>query len=465
MRPRLTFHALVATGLLLLLLPMNAASARARGAATGLVWSSTTFVIRGHGWGHGVGLSQYGAYGYAQHGYSYDRIVTHYFPGTELASAPSKTIRVLLAGGLKKLAISSADPFTVEDGDGIDHDVSKLSLKLDSSLTLELDGEGSTSLAGPLLFDAGPSPLVFAGRAYRGKLMVEVVGDRLRLINYVGLEPYLYGVVPCESPHDWPADALQAQAVVARSYALVSIKPGSAYDVYADTRSQVYLGRSHEYPESTAAVNATAGEAVYYQDEIARTFFFSTSGGRTAAIQDAWPKAQPIPYLVSVKDPYDKVSPYHNWGPVTVSARKLARALGIPGPVSNLTTTVNGSKRVSVATLTGAADTTYEVPGDTVRDALGLRSNWFRVSVLALQRPTKPLRRGRSVRLAGRARGAVSPRLEMRPRGGAWRTLKRLSPGRAGLFRVRLRPRVTSYYRIRDGAAKTASIRIAVTRR
>ncbi|MGD0274085.1 MAG: SpoIID/LytB domain-containing protein [Gaiellaceae bacterium] len=429
------------------------------------VWAPATLVISGHGWGHGVGLSQYGAYGFAQHGYTYDQIVAHYFPGTDLEYAGSKTIRVLLASGRSSLTISSATPFKVTDASGTSYDVADLSLQLDSSLSINLTAGGSPSLAGPLVFTAGSSPLAFAGRTYRGKFNVAVVGDKLRLINYVGLEPYLYGVVPCESPHDWPADALEAQAIVARSYALVSIKPSSSFDVYADTRSQVYHGRSGEYPESTAAVDSTTGETVYYDGAVARTFFFSTSGGRTAAIQDAWPNALPEPYLVSVNDPYDNLSPYHNWGPVTLPSQTLAKNLKIAGPISDLTIETNGSQRVSTATLTGARDETFAVSGDAVRQALDLRSSWFEAAVFALQRPTSALPYGTSVRVSGRARGADSPVLEIRPSGGTWQTAATLSPDDSGLFQVTLKPRSTSYYRIVDGDIEAAPVRVPVAPR
>jgi stage II sporulation protein D len=438
---------------------------RAKATPATIVWAPATLVISGHGWGHGVGLSQYGAYGFAQHGYTYDQIVAHYFPGTDLEYTASKTIRVLLASGRSSLTISSATPFKVTDAGGTTYDVADLSLQLDSSLSVNLSGGGSRSLAEPLVFTAGSSPLAFAGRIYRGRFNVSVVGDKLRLINYVGLEPYLYGVVPCESPHDWPADALEAQAVVARSYALVSIKPSSSFDVYADTRSQVYHGRSGEYPESTAAVDSTQGETVYYDGEVAHTFFFSTSGGRTAAIQDAWPKAAPLPYLVSVNDPYDGASPYHNWGPVTLPSQNLAKNLKIAGPISDLTIETNGSQRVSTATLTGARDETFDVSGDAVREALDLRSNWFKAAVFALQRPKSALPYGTSVRVSGRARGADSPVLEIRPPGGVWQTAASLSPGASGLFKVTMRPRSTSYYRIVDGEIEAAPVRVPVAPR
>src|SRR5438309_6230857 len=84
---------------------------------------SATFVVTGHGWGHGVGLSQYGAYGYAQKGFGYAKIVLHYFQGTELGAAPVSRVRVLLTSGVKSLKIGSAADFKVRDATGISHDV------------------------------------------------------------------------------------------------------------------------------------------------------------------------------------------------------------------------------------------------------------------------------------------------------------------------------------------------------
>jgi stage II sporulation protein D len=452
-------------GLAFSFVPLSAVAGSARAKATSdIVWAPATLVFSGHGWGHGVGLSQYGAYGYAQHGYTYDQIVAHYFPGTDLEPAGSKTIRVLLAGAAPSLTISSSMPFSITDSDGSSHDLVNLSVTVTSSLKVDLgDGNGEVALSGPLQIAAGSKPLEYAGHQYRGTFRVFVVGDKLRLVNHVGLENYLYGVVPCESPHDWPAEALKAQAVVARTYALGSIAPNADFDVYKDTRSQVYLGLSHEYPESTAAVKATSGESVYYDGELARTFFFSTSGGRTVAIRDAWPKAKREPYLVSVNDPYDDTSPYHNWGPVTVSSRTLAKLLHIKGPVSDLKTKANASKRVATATIIGADDETSQVTGDSVKQALGLRSSWFRATVLALQYPRDAVTSGAKLRLKGRARNAKSPALETRLPGGDWQKIRDLSPDSSGLFKVTLRPTTTADYRLVAEGAIGAPVRIKVS--
>ncbi len=457
---------LALASLVLALAPAGASRAgrSAQAAKPAVVWSPATFVFSGHGWGHGVGLSQYGALGFAQHGYTYDQIVSHYYPGTAIQDGADTTVRVLLAGGRDSLTISSATAFSVNDAAGNSGELMGLSIDLYSSPAADFaDGRSDVALTPPLMFTAGATPLSFGGRAYRGALQVLVAGDKLRLVNHVGLEAYLYGVVPNESPHDWPAPALQAQAVVARSYALASLRPTGDFDVYDDTRSQVYRGRSREFPETNAAVDSTAGKAVYYNGEIARTYFFSTSGGRTAAIADVWPKAEAEPYLVSVEDPYDDVSPYHDWGPVTIPSTKLAKKLKISDAVSDLTAAYNPSKRVSTATLTTASGAAVEATGDEVKAALGLRSSWFSAKVLAMQRPRSALPFGAKIRVQGRTRRAAAPILESRPMGGTWVKLRDL-PKKGG-FSIVLRPRTTTYYRIVDGEAASSAVRFPVAPR
>src|SRR5712691_7256467 len=102
---------------------------------------TATFVVTGHGWGHGVGFSQYGAYGYAQKGTGWAKIVLHYFPGTTLGDAPVSRVRVLLTGGLTSLQIGSAQDFRVRDATGALHDVVGGTYTLTPALKLTVDGE------------------------------------------------------------------------------------------------------------------------------------------------------------------------------------------------------------------------------------------------------------------------------------------------------------------------------------
>src|SRR5665213_2825414 len=105
---------------------------------------------------------------------------------------------------------------------------------------------------------------------------------------------------------------------------------GAPYDVFGDTRSQVYLGLSHEDPASSAAVDATKGQVLMYAGTVATTYFSSTSGGETESAAD-WVGTS-VPYLVSVPDPFDTISPYHDWGPVPVTGKTVVSALKVKGP-------------------------------------------------------------------------------------------------------------------------------------
>src|SRR5215216_2269006 len=128
-------------------------------------------------------------------------------------------------------------------------------------------------------------------------------------VNHVALDQYLQGVVPDESPPSWPLEALKAQAVAARTYAVATMKPGASFDLYPDTRSQVYGGVAAEEPSTNQAVAETRGEVVTFEGRPVVTFFFSTSGGRTEDVENTPLGNQPQPWLKSVDDPYDVASP------------------------------------------------------------------------------------------------------------------------------------------------------------
>src|SRR3954453_18072443 len=145
------------------------------------------FVV-GHGWGHGVGLAQYGAYGYALHGWAAEDIVAHYYPGTELGRAPVKRVRVLLVPGSKKVVVSSRSPFTVRDASGKKYKLPAGRQELGPGLKLKL-AASTKALAAPLVFAPGTAPLALGKRAYRGTLRV-TGGKAVRVVNVVGLEPY-----------------------------------------------------------------------------------------------------------------------------------------------------------------------------------------------------------------------------------------------------------------------------------
>jgi stage II sporulation protein D len=424
---------------------------------------SPTFVITGHGWGHGIGMSQWGAYGYAKNGFTYKQILSHYYPTTTLGPAPVRRVRVLLASGAPSLVISSGDDFKVKDAGGAAYDVTAGKYTLKPKLALPVDGDGKPQqLTGPLTFTAGKSPLGLGDRTYRGSFEISADGSKLKIVNVVGLEQYLYGVVPAEVPDDWPAEALKAQAVVARSYALAHLATGD-FDMYADTRSQVYLGVPEEVVSTTAAVNATAGQVVLYQGKVASTYYFSTSGGRTAAIEDVWPGETPVPYLVSVPDPYDSASPYHDWGPVVVKRERLAKMLKVQGPLMDATTAVNGSQRATTVTGVGRNGPAEPIDATTLRQKLDLRSTWFTVGVLAVERPAAPLAFGKKLELGAVARGLGKVTVEQRPAGEkTWAPFSTLASRAGGVLSIAVKPKLTTAFRLVTETATSAPVRVTV---
>jgi stage II sporulation protein D len=422
--------------------------------------SVTTFVITGRGWGHGVGMPQWGAYGYAQHGVSYEKILAHFYPGTKLAQAPVAKIKVLLIDSARKILLSSPDPFTVVDGDGIRHQISGGNYPLTPALKVQLaPGKPAEALPGPLRFVAGTSPLWLA-HPWRGDLVVSVSanGKSLSVVNSVPIDSYVRGVVSNEMPRDWPLEAVNAQAVAARSYALAH-KRGAEFDVYSDTRDQVYGGIATETPVGDQAVAATRQQVLMYDGKVATTYFFSSSGGMTASIADVFASSKPVPYLVSVPDPYDTASPWHTWGPVVVPAATAARELGVPGLLGLRPVPATGRPRFVIAI---GRDGDVPLRGGDIRRALGLRSGWIRVGVLMLSRPGGRAPAGSSVTLSGRAELVKGVTLEQRAPGGVWQAGPALTVGSDSSFSVAVTPASTTEYRLAAGAVKGSPLRVVV---
>jgi SpoIID/LytB domain protein len=420
---------------------------------------SATFVVTGRGFGHGVGMAAYGMYGYAKHGWGYKRILAHYYLHTSLAKMSVPQVRVLLAQGASHLTVSSSASFRVRDANGVSYKLAAASYTFGPKLKIKVKpGAPAKALPGPLMFTPGHAPVALY-KPYRGSLRVSAKHGSLTAINYVRLEDYVRGVVPNEISSDWPTEALKAQAVASRSYGVATRKSGS-FDVYDDTRSQVYGGLDTETFATNAAVDATAGKIVEYHGHPAVTYFSASSGGRTAAIQDAWPGTKPVPYLQSVKDPWDILSPYHHWGPIAYTARSLGSQLGLSGPVLDAKIKRNPSKRVSTFKLTTRSGR-RSLTGEDVRNLLGLRSTWFSVGVLELNVPAHPLPYRVRSRLTGITRKVKHVWLQGR-KNRVWKKLARVKPDSAGHFVVHVRPKATRRYRLSNGAVSTAPVRIKV---
>jgi stage II sporulation protein D len=419
------------------------------------ITSKGALVLTGHGWGHGMGMSQWGAYGYAKHGWTFERILTHYYVGTTLGAAPVASVRVLVAQG-KKETFAATAAWGVTDSAG---HTAQLDASASLVLTPTLDVNG-TAFTAPLTFTS-TSPLTVNGKAYRGRFVVAAAGKTLQVIDQVDLESYVEGVVPSESPSSWPAAALEAQAVAARSYALANLAKDGPFDLFGDGRSQVYGGVAAEQPSTNAAVSATRGRVLLYAGKVADTVYFSSSGGRTVSALEATGVA--VPYLQSVADPYDTYAPHHDWGPVVIDLAKVAKSLKVASPVDDVQVTLGASGRVHTAMLVTEDGSNPTFTGSRLRTALGLRSTWFTPGLLELQPPSAAVTYGGAAALTGLLRGDVSNvSLEQRVSGGAWQPVAPVVPGADGTFSAGVSPTVTMQYRLAWGNVRVGLARVNV---
>lgn len=390
--------------------------------------AGTVFLLDGRGWGHGVGMSQWGAEGYARHGFGYRQILAHYYPHTHIGIAGPRAVRVLLAEKRDALRVGSSSPYLVVDAAG-----RKLHLPAGTVVAnrkLVLHGK---RLRPPLRFEPGAQPLRVAGAAYRGSVVVKRKPGGLMAVNVLPFDRYLRGVVPWEVPKGWHSETYAAQAVAARSYTLATLHPSAEFDLYPDQRSQMYGGVAAERDATNLAVGATAGQVLVWRDRIIPAFYFSTSGGRTSSVHDAWPRARQVPYLVSVKDPYDYLSPHHVWPTIALPAARVARVLRLRG-VTDMTVVENSSGRAQSVRIKTARGW-KRVSGLVMRKKFKLGSTDFAVRVMRLDDPPARALYGSHVRVGGWVRGLGRARLESLTAGG-WRTLRPIRPGPTGRFAV-----------------------------
>jgi stage II sporulation protein D len=426
-------------------------------------YGEAVFLVSGRGWGHGVGMSQYGAYGQAQAGRTYAEILGHYYSGTTIGKAGRKVVRVLLAEGRQAVTVSSTVPYTAVDATGAVFKLPKGALTLRSDLALSPEaGVPPTPARSPLVVRPGKKAvLALDGKPYRGKLELVPQGAFLRVVNVVPLESYLQGVVAGEVPFSWPAEVLKAQAVAARSYALANLVKGKPFDLYSDVRSQVYLGVAGEKASTTKAVADTAAEVVLYAGKVATTYYFSTSGGKTASAADVF--GFEVPYLQSRPDPWDKASPYHRWGPVLLGARTFQAKLGGTARVLDATgsATRSGRLRSLVLSTTAGSET---VPSSLVRTALGLRSTWITIGVIRLDRPSLgTVTLGSSARMTGIVRFLGTPRIASSPDGSSWSAGTAVTFDKNGIVTADVTPERTMRYRLEaeGGASPAVLVQVA----
>jgi SpoIID/LytB domain protein len=361
--------------------------------------------LTGHGYGHGRGMSQYGAEGAARAGLSAAQILDFYYPGTAAASTGGR-ISVLIGADTSADTVVAAAPGLVVRLAGrpsrrwslsaLRAAASRWRLKPVSAtrtaLAYQVPGQRWTRakvLDGTAEFFAGGAPLTLVlphGTAsYRGALRNAPAGrtagsvDR-DTVNVLSLQSYVRGVVAREMPAGWSPAALQAQAVAARTYAAYErahTPAGRAYQTCDSTACQVYGGVAAETRSTDAAVAATNGQIRVYAGQPAFTQFSSSSGG--------WTVGGPVAYQAARPDPYDAWpgNRVHDWTARVSAAQVQAAwpAIGAPTGIQVLQRDGNGDwgGRIDRLRLTGTAGA-VTVSGTDFRTRLGLRSTWFRVS-------------------------------------------------------------------------------------
>ncbi len=308
------------------------------------------FTISGHGWGHGTGMSQYGALGAALGGRSAGQILDFYYPGTTDTVLAAATIRVLLQdASTTSVPVAAVPNLRVRD------------LASDTALVLPVGpaqwrfvadaagmhvqyltgtawttwpATGTATFAGPLRFEPAPGTVLHlflpggVARDYDGTITAVRAGaTTVSTVNTLTREQYVAGVVPRESPASWPAAALQAQAVAARTYAEHQRTGAGGWDICNTTMCQVYGGRTLysggsvidlQPPSTTAATAATAGVVRTYQGAPIFAQFSASNGGYSTPNPS-------FPYLTAHPDPYDGMrNPVHDWT-AQISASDLAR--------------------------------------------------------------------------------------------------------------------------------------------
>ena len=338
--------------------------------------ASVSWIVHGRGFGHGVGMS---AYGFAKHGKNYRFILGHYYRGTSLGTLEKpRVVRVLLGISPDDVEFSGA---TSACGQRLDPRRSYEAHRVARSVKLRTSGGKPLADCGRRLRAAGNGKITIAGHGtYRGALETvptESQAGSLNVVNALAIEQYAKGVMPNEVPPSWPTEELKAHAVAVRSIAITGDVGGNGFDLYSDTRSQVYEGLESEDARTNDAVAATRGQVVTYKGEVAQTLYSACSGGHTESVQFVF--GSPVPYLVGVPDPYDYYCPLHKWT-LEFTGPEISSRLGayLKGRLKRVVITETGvSPRIVSAKLVGTAGVST-VTGSQLSVALGGYDTWMK---------------------------------------------------------------------------------------
>lgn len=338
------------------------------------VSDAKTWIVKGGGFGHGVGMSAWGSYGYGKHGWGYKRIIGHYYRHVKVGKDKGNArVRVLLASRSGDVKFDGA---VKACGKRLKPSKTYRAARRGSKIRLESGAGKRLAGCGKRLHAKSKGIVDIHGVGkYRGALETVPSADGGQLVvNRLDVEEYVRGSLPGEIPPDWPKETLKAFAIAIRSIALSTDVGGKAFDIYSDTRTQVYGGVKLESKRTDKAAKGTRHKVVTYKGDVIQATYFSASGGRTESRFLGGPK---VPYYRSVKDPYDKLSPQHRWT-FRFSQGEMDSRLGpyVDGRLRKIKVLERGdSPRIDSAKLIGSRGST-KVRGDTIQVALGLYDRW-----------------------------------------------------------------------------------------
>jgi stage II sporulation protein D len=292
-----------------------------------------------------------------------------------MAAQAGVEMRVAIDEGVGRITVGSSTKAIVRDANG--REIGEISpangfIAEPSSKSVKMDRFQSSQI----WVEPTAGGFVYIGnRWYRGRALVVPTSKGLTAVNYVDLEQYLYSVLGGEMFPTWPKEALKAQAVVARSYALYQRNRSSngVFDVGDTAAWQVYDGIEKETNTTQEAVNATAGQVLIHKGQIIEAVFHSSSGGHTENVENVW--LQALPYLKGVPD-YDQTSPEFSWVKTISQGELSGRITGVGNILSMVAEQTTPRGRVVKMRVTGDGGT-RSINGETLRNALDLKSTKF----------------------------------------------------------------------------------------
>lgn len=349
--------------------------------------ASPNITFSGKGNGHGVGMSQWGAKGMADKKQPFDVILKHYYTGVKIETKDTdkQKVRVAIGKAVTKAPISATTNYSIRDSKG----KTLVSLKAGDIATIYF-AKGKyqiysaahkktfTSANDIFIVPLKNGAVRYKNLRYDGQLHLYQVGGKMYVVNHVLMEDYVAGVLPYEMYASWPAEALKAQSVAARTYSMKRVGSKGNWDMDDTITYQVYRGKSEHEKRMKQLTNETKGQVLTYGGKYIDALFYASSGGHTVSAQYVWRNA--VPYLRGKSDPYDASSITQKSWTHSISKKQLGNAYGI-GPVKAVKVLKMADKRPVTISLVGSKKT-ITVSAHSLRSKLGgtnVKSTYFTI--------------------------------------------------------------------------------------